>query len=152
MKNTADERQRIEILKAGNLCFYVVWYALLFSIVAQVIIWKATAQQIMAELAVFLLGGILMLILLIAKGVWGLYTRPNKKTYVLASALTGLAAGGIVALLYDWTDAGQIARHIMWVAIFAAGAFIGCYALLSLAGHLIQRRQASLVRKYDQDD
>jgi hypothetical protein len=40
----------------------------------------------------------------------------------------------------------------MWVAIFAAERLFGCYALLSLAGHLIQRRQASLVRKYDQDD
>ena len=152
MKSTVDERQRTEFYKAGNICFYFVWYALLLSILLQVIFWKAPARQIVAELAIFLLSGILMLALLISKGIWGIHSNTNKKTNLIASALTGIAIGGIIALMYDWTDPGNFMRHILWVLIFAVGAFVCCYLLITFAGYLIHKRQTNLIKKYDPED
>ena len=149
MIRTTDERQASEMIKIGNICFYIVWYALLLSILLQLIIWKATAQQIAAELIVFLLGGILMIVLLIYKGLWGFFTKPNKKTYIVSSAITGIVIGAIVTLLYDWSTGENDARQIMWVFIFAILGFAVCYALLALTGLFIRKRQKRLGDVYD---
>ncbi|HRX57884.1 MAG TPA: hypothetical protein P5075_03840 [Eubacteriales bacterium] len=152
MKKIADERQSGEMLKIGNICFYFVWYALLASILLQTVVWKADARQIAGELAVFLLGGILMLVLMLTKGLWGFYTRPNRKTYIVASAVAGVVVGGVFALLYDWTQKAAVTRHILWIAVFTAGTFLVCYALLSLAGRLVAKRQAKLDEAFDREE
>lgn len=139
------------MIKIGNICFYVIWYALLFSVLLQLIVWKATARQVAAELAVFLLGGLLMLVLMISKGLWGFYSKPNKRTYLWTSGVTGVVIGGVVALLYDWSAMENNARHIMWVAIFSLSGFAVCYALLALCGYLIRKKQKRLEETYEKE-
>jgi len=99
MKKVVDERQELELYKIEHLCFWIVFWLLLGSIIVQSMFLNAPFSQWGFEWTIFMIscGGVI--VGCYKKGQWDFYSKPTTKNYLIYS----LIGAGAFAIIYAIT-------------------------------------------------
>lgn len=153
-KKVVDERQEMELYKIEHVCFWLVFWLLLGSIVVQSMFLNAPFSQWGFEWVIFMVscGGVL--IGCYKKGQWDFYSKPTTRSYLFYSLI---GAGGF-ALIYaltmylnnDYLKNNPLTLLPLTLFIFAF-LFAMIFGALYITGTLIKNRQKRLEKEYFDD-
>lgn len=124
-KNNLDEMQEQKLLKIEHYGVWFAFWGLLAAIMVQVVLAtdvKSLFRNIVGEWLVFMCLAIYLLISCLINGIWDRRLKPNFKTNILASLLSGTVCGVIffASSYYKYAKlAGSVATGIfMFVEVF----------------------------------
>jgi uncharacterized membrane protein len=154
-KKVVDERQELELYKIEHVCFWLLFWLLLGSIIIQSMILNAPFSQWGFEWGIFMVGCIGVIVGCCKKGQWDFYSKPTTKNYLLYS----LIGSGAFALIYAITmylnnpyfKGNLLALGALTVFIFAM-LFALIFAALFITGSLVKKRQKQLEDEFRDDD
>ena len=154
-KKVVDERQELELYKIEHVCFWIVFWLLLGSIIVQSMFLNAPFSQWGFEWAVFMIscGGVM--VGCYKKGQWDFYSKPTTKNYLIYS----LIGSGAFAVIYtitmymkhDYFKDNLLALGTMTAFIFAM-LFALIFVALFVSGTLVKKRQKKLEEQFSDDD
>lgn len=154
-KKVIDERQEMELYKIEHVCFWIVFWLLLGSIMIQTMVLNAPFSQWGFEWAIFMIccGGVL--VGCYRKGQWDYYSKPTTKNYLIFS----LIGAGVFAVIYAITnymnndffknDPGIL--FLLTLFMFAL-LFAFIFVALLISGTLVKKRQKKLEDEFKDDD
>lgn len=155
LKKVVDERQELEILRVEHVCFWIVFWALLISIIIQALFLQTPFAQFAAEWIIFMICCIGSTIGFIKKGQWGFYSEPGAKSYLICS----LIGSFVFSILFG------AAGYVRWeniraypiificlVFIMFVFFFIGIFVALILTGTAVKKRRQKLEEEYSNED
>ncbi len=100
-KNNLDEMQEQKLLKIEHYGFWFVYWGLLVAILLQVTLAadvKNLFHNIAGEWLVFMFVSVYMLIACLINGIWDRKLKPNLKTNIILSLLSGTLCGVIFSV------------------------------------------------------
>ena len=154
-KKVVDERQELELYKIEHVCFWIVFWLLLGSIIVQSMFLNAPFSQGGIEWAVFMIscGGVM--VGCYKKGQWDFYSKPTTKNYLIYS-LIGSGAFSVIYTItmymnHDYFKDNLLALGTMTAFIFAM-LFALIFVALFVSGTLVKKRQKKLEEQFSDDD
>ncbi|MBU4439657.1 MAG: hypothetical protein L6276_14200 [Acetobacterium sp.] len=153
-KKVVDERQEMELYKIEHVCFWIVFWLLLGSIVVQSMFLNAPFSQWGFEWAVFMICCIGVIVGCYKKGQWDFYSKPTTKNYLLYS-LIGAGAFAIIYAVAMFINNDYFKDHLpalgALTALIFAMLFALIFAALFITGTLIKNRQKKLEDEFNDD-
>lgn len=151
MKSNLDEMQEQKLLQIEHRGCWLAFWGLFIAIYAQLAMGNKGFEAIGGESIVMLILGAYMLIACIRNGIWDRTLKPNHKTNLTISLITGLAVGGF------WFITSYLNYHMFWgsVATFIfMFIFISLliFACLSLTSAIYKRKKKHLDEQADKEE
>ncbi len=137
-----DEREMMDMYRIEHVGLWAMYVLLCVAVVAQMLL-GAPPVQMAGEMTVLLLVSVGMIIAYARKGIWDAHSRPGKRGNAAYSAACAAGVALIVA---------AIRSSFLWGMVSGATMFALCFALLSLMGAYIARRQSRAEEALDEDE
>lgn len=137
-----DEREMMEMYRIEHAGLWAMYGLLCAAVVVQMLL-GAPLMQMAGELCVLLLVSVGMIFAYARKGIWDAHSRPGHRGNAAYSA--ACAAG--VALIVT-----AIRSSFLWGLVSGAAMFALCFALLSLMGAYLARRQSREAQALEDDE
>lgn len=143
-KSNLDEMQEQKLMNLEGSACWLAWWALIVVIVAQVYL-GGFLEDVLGEIAVFLILSIYLLIGCLRLGIWDrrreFSTKWNLVYSLLASAATGLLTLVRSLMLYGYH--GFLASSAVFLIPFVI-VFALTFGLISLCGVIYRKRKEKL--------
>ena len=137
-----DEMQNQKLLKLEEYGFWIMFWALLGSILVQLIA-GGTLRQVVGEIIVFFAGSIYLSITALRSGLWTRTSAPSRKGNAAASIIPAVLIGVIHG--FKLIQNGGIDTKALWpVLAVMAAVFAGCFVLLEVFRAVHKKRRAGL--------
>ncbi len=137
-----DEMQNQKMLKLEEYGFWIVFWALLASIIVQLTA-GAGIQQVIGEIIVFLVGSVYLAAATLKNGLWTKSAAPSRKGNALAGMIPAAAIGALNVFKMIQRDGFSVNALLVTAGIMAA-AWAGCFVLLELFRAISQKRRSEL--------
>lgn len=154
-KKIVDERQEMELYKIEHVCFWLVFWLLLGSIIIQSMFLNAPFTQWGFEWVIFMVccGGVL--VGCYQKGQWDFYTKPTTKNYLIYS-LIGAGAFAVIYAITMYLNNPYFKDNLLALGALTAFIFAMLFALIFVAllitGTLVKKRQKKLEDEFTDND
>ncbi|MBC3797634.1 DUF6773 family protein [Acetobacterium tundrae] len=153
-KKVIDERQEMEMYKVEHICFWIVFWLLLGSIIIQSIFLSAPFSQWAFEWFIFMICCVGSFIGYYRKGQWDYYSKPTTKNYLIFS----LVGSGLFAIIYaislymknDFLK-NDLGILLLLTLIIFAFLFALIFVALLICGTLVKKRQKKLEDEFNDD-
>lgn len=155
-KKIVDERQEQELRKVESIGFWAVFWGLIVAIHVQIFTAadpEILLRQVAGELAILLLGAVVVLAGCVRKGVWSYRLKPDAKTNLLASLAAAILFSAIstLRLKITYPSVQSITLPVTFLITFAS-IFIMCFIALTIFAAIIKKRSAKLESSFDEND
>ena len=154
-KKVVDERQELELYKIEHVCFWILFWLLLGSIIVQSMILNAPFSQWGFEWSIFMVGCIGVIVGCYKKGQWDFYSKPTTKNYLIYS-LIGSAAFAIIYAITMYINNPYFKDNLLALGALTAFIFVLLFTLifaaLFITGTLVKKRQKKLEDEFTDDD
>ncbi len=147
-KSNLDEMQEKKLLKIEHNGFWIGFWGLFISIYVQIAMGKG---DVSGESLIMILMSLYLLVGCLKNGIWDRKLKPNFKTNLTASVITGLAIGLFWFFLSYFryhSLTGSLAAAIMM--FFITGLLV--LAMLSLCVFVYKKRRQSLDQAIDAEE
>lgn len=153
-KKIVDERQEMELYKIEHVCFWLVFWLLLGSIIIQSMFLNAPFTQWAFEWAVFMICCVGVIIGCYKKGQWDYYSKPTTKNYLIYS-LIGSGAFAVIYAITMFMNNDYLKDYLLGLGLLTAFIFALMFALIFVAlfitGTLVKKRQKKLEAEFSDD-
>ena len=154
-KKVVDERQEMELYKTEHVCFWIMFWLLLGSIIIQSMFLNAPFTQWGFEWGIFMVGCIGVIVGCCRKGQWDFYSKPTIKNYLIYS-LIGSGAFAIIYAITMYINTPYFKDNLLALGALTAFIFVLLFALifaaLFITGTLVKKRQKKLEDEFTDDD
>ena len=137
-----DEMQNQKLLKLEEYGFWIVFWALLASIIVQLIA-GAGIKEVIGEIIIFLIGSVYLAITTLKNGLWTRSSVPSRKGNALVSVIPAAVIGALNVFKMIQNNGISAYALLVTVGIMAA-AYAGCFAILELFRASSQKRRSEL--------
>ncbi len=137
-----DEMQDQKLLKLEEYGFWIMFWALLVSIVVQLFA-GAGIKQIIGEIIVLLIGSIYLSVTTLRNGLWTRTAAPSRKGNAITSIVPAVLLGVINVIRLAQKN-GITAKALLIVAGIMIAAYAACYIILELFRASYNKRRAEL--------
>ncbi len=155
IKKVVDERQELELFKIEHVCFWIIFWLLLGSIIVQSMFLNAPFSQWGFEWAIFMIGCGGVMIGCYKKGQWDFYSHPTTKSYLIYS-LIGSGAFAVIYAITMHLNHAYLKDNLLALGALTAFIFAMLFALIFVAlfvtGTLVKKRQNKLENQFSDDD
>ena len=142
--NNLDEMQEQELLKIEhNGCWLAFWLLLASMVAESVISGKLDFGTIAGEWTVFMVLALYLAIACVRRGIWDRRIPMNTKMNVLMSASASIALGIFNGAMI-FRNYGKAVGAVAAAVFISAIAFLLCFAALTLAMRLTQKKKAEM--------
>ena len=137
-----DEMQNQKLLKLEEYGFWIVFWALLLSIIVQLTA-GAGIKEVIGEIIVFLMGSVYLAVTTLRNGLWTRSSAPSRKGNALASVIPAAVIGALH--VFRMIQGNGVSANALFVtAGVMAAAFAGCFVLLELFRAGSKKRRSEL--------
>jgi len=148
-KKKLDERELMEIYKIEHYAFWFMFWALVASIVIQLIFFNSSFKQIGGEWIVLMISAIASSIAYIKGGHYDYYTNPGIKSYLLYSLIFTIVSDVIVAITnYLHHNYYNRIGFIITISLYSVVIFVFIFATLALTGEAVKKKRKKLEEKF----
>ena len=129
-ENVLDEMQDQKLLKLEEYGFWILFWALAFSIVVQLVL-GAPLRQVLGELIIAAIGGIWISFTTLKNGIWTRKSTPTRKANALTAIIPAALIGtlNIIKMIQNHkTDTGSILTAAAVIVI----TYVACFAVLEV--------------------
>lgn len=137
-----DEMQNQKLLKLEEYGFWIVFWALLASIIVQLIA-GAGIKEVIGEIIIFLIGSVYLAITTLKNGLWIRSSAPSRKGNAIVSIIPTAVIGALNVFKMIQNNGISANALLVTVGIMAA-AYAGCFAILELFRASSQKRRSEL--------
>lgn len=152
-KNNLDEMQEQKLLKIEHYGFWIVYWGLLAAILLQVTLSTDSEnlfRNIAGEWVVFMLASIYLPIACMINGIWDRRLKPNFKTNVILSLISGVLCG-ILFSATSYYKYGKLAGAVATGGFIFAQVFILTLGVLMLSVFIYKKRVQKLEAESESD-
>ncbi|MGC6177489.1 DUF6773 family protein [Lacrimispora sp. 38-1] len=145
-KNNLDEMQEQKLLKIEHYGFWFVYWGLLAAILLQVTLAadvKNLFHNIAGEWLVFMFVSIYMLIACLINGIWDRKLKPNLKTNIILSLLSGTLCG-VIFFVSSYYKYGKLAGAAATGIFIFVQIFVLSIAALTFCVFIYKKRVRKL--------
>lgn len=151
-RKVVDERQELEMMRIDRSAFYVTFGVLSIVCTVQIFAMDFDFTHVSGEFFALVIGGVWLLIGYIRSGLWGNFTEPGMKSYLLFSAAGAFVFSIPIPLrLYFRYKSGLadciLAFGLQFIIIFVAG-----FLVMAFTGSIIKKRREKLQMKFTDDE
>ncbi len=137
-----DEMQNQKLLKLEEYGFWIVFWALLVSILVQLIT-GAGLKEVIGEIIVFLIGSVYLAVTTLKNGLWARSSAPSRKGNALVSVIPAAVIGALH--VFRLIQGNGISANALFITVgIMAAAYLGCFAILEGFRAVSQKRRAEL--------
>ena len=137
-----DEMQDQKLLKLEEYGYWIVFYALLASIIIQFMM-GGTIKQVLGEIIVFLVASAYLSVTTLKNGLWTRSSEPSRKENAVISIIPAVIIAAINA--FKMIQNNQLETNsILIAAAFAIVAYIGCFVILEVYRTAYNKRRKKL--------
>ena len=137
-----DEMQNQKLLKLEEYGFWIVFWALLLSIVVQLTAGLGI-KEVIGEIIVFLMGSVYLAITTLKNGLWTRSTVPSRKGNALVSMIPAAVIGALN--IFRMIQINGVSANALFVTVgIMAAAYAGCFAILEVFRASSQKRRNEL--------
>jgi hypothetical protein len=137
-----DEMQNQKLLKLEEYGFWVVFWALLVSIIVQLIA-GAGIKEVIGEIIAFLIGSVYLTITTLKNGLWTRSSAPSRKGNALVSMIPAAVIGALN--IFRMIQINGVSANALFVTVgIMAAAYAGCFAILELFRASSQKPRSEL--------
>ena len=137
-----DEMQNQKLLKLEEYGFWIVFWALLLSIIVQLTAGLGI-NEVIGEIVVFLMGSVYLAITTLKNGLWTRSTVPSRKGNALVSMIPAAVIGALH--VFRMLQSNRVTANALFVTFgIMAAAYAGCFAILELFRANYQKRRSEL--------
>lgn len=148
-KNNLDEMQEQTLLRIESRGMWIVFYGLVLSILAQVIIGgEHMGTAIFCESILLLILSLYICISCLRHGIWDRRLRPTPKTNVLMSVAAGVAVG-IACSMRTYLDYQKPVGSACVFLFCTVITFSMCFAATTVSAKLYEKKKAKLEAEED---
>ena len=141
-KNNLDEMQDQKLLKLEEYGFWVMFWALVLSIVIQLII-GSSIKEVLGEIIVLLIGSVYISVTTLKNGLWTRTSISTRKGNALVSIIPAALIGAIH--IFKMTQSNRIeTRSLLITAAIAVAVYVGCFVILEVLRLAYDKRRAAL--------
>ena len=151
MKSNLDEMQEQKLLKIEHRGCWLAFWGLFIAIYAQIAMGNSGFEAIGGESIVMLILGAYMLIACIRNGIWDRTLKPNRKTNLTLSLITGLAVGGFW-FITSYLNYHKFLGSVATFAIMFISVSLLAFACLSLSSAIYKRKKQHLDEQADKEE
>ena len=160
-RSNLDELQEQKLLKIEEKCFSIAMGGMIILLLAELILplvidsldrsTMYTCALMTCALFVILCG--VEVILCMKNGIWSRKLKPNNKTNIATSIISGCAAALVVAVV-RFIDDGFAQPHHIVIGALLTGAFTFalCFGILSIVKHSFNKKQAKIDKDLDREE
>ncbi len=150
-KNNLDEHQEQTMLRIEhNGCWFVFW-ALLASIIVQVLVLDDPFPAAAGEWIVFMALSVYLLVACLRAGIWDRRLSMSWKTNLICSLIAGVLIAAInFAVLYS--RFADLQSSLAGAAISGVCVVLLCFLTLTLCVRLVKKRQSALEEEPEDED
>ena len=150
-KSNLDEMQEQKLLKIEHRGFWIAFWGLFAIIYLQIAMGNSGFANIGGESVILLIVAVYLLIDCIRNGIWDRKLKPNFKTNMIISIITGLFVGAFwfVKSYYNYH---ALTGSIATFAIMFLSVSVTVLTLLSLTSAIYKRKKRQLDKKADQEE
>ena len=137
-----DEMQNQKLLKLEEYGFWIMFWALLASIVVQLFTGEGI-RQIIGEIIVLLIGSIYLSITTLRNGLWTRTATPSRR----GNAITGIIPAvllGMISVIRFIQKNGITVKAILVVAAIMIAAYAACFVILEFFRASYNKRRSEL--------
>ena len=160
-RGNLDELQEQKLLKIEEKCFSLAMVGLIIIMLAELILPLAVESldhntmyicALMTCALIVILCGV-ELMLCFKNGIWSRKLKPNNKTNIATSIISGCAAALVVAVVRFIDDGFAQPHHIViGAALTGAFTFALCFGMLSIVKHSFNKKQAKIDKDLDREE
>ena len=137
-----DEMQNQKLLKLEEYGFWIVFWALLASIIVQLIV-GAGIKEVIGEIIIFLIGSVYLAVTTLKNGLWTRSAVPSRKGNALVSLIPAAVIG--VLHVFRMIQSNRVTANALFVTFgIMAAAYAGCFAILEVFRAGSQKRMNEL--------
>ena len=137
-----DEMQNQKLLKLEEYGFWIVFWALLVSMIVQIIA-GAGIKEVIGEIIAFLIGSVYLTITTLRNGLWTRSSAPSRKANALTSIIPAAAIGALN--VFRMIQRNGVSANALFVTVgIMAAAYAGCFAILEVFRASSQKRRNEL--------
>ncbi len=140
--NRLDEMQDLKLLKLEEYGFWIMFWALLASIVVQLFT-GAGIKEIIGEVVVLLIGGIYLSITTLGNGLWTRTSTPTRKGNAITSIIPA-AILGVINVIRLIQKNGITINALLIVTAIMIAAYAACFGILELFRASYDKRRSEL--------
>ena len=141
-KNNLDEMQDQKLLKLEEYGFWVMFWALVLSIVIQLIV-GSSIKEVLGEIIVLLIGSVYISVTTLKNGLWTRTSIPTRKGNALASIIPAVVICAIHIFKMIQNNRMET-KQLMITAAIAAAVYAGCFVILEAFRIAYNKRRAAL--------
>lgn len=152
IKNNLDERQEQTLLRIEHNGFWITFFGLFISIIAQTFIFGYDIKTMAGELVLLMISSIYVVIACLKNGIWDRRLKANTGTNLIISIIAGLVPGALMfyRVYSDFPD--KLYGSLAAGAFAAVFTFALCFAALSISAHAYKKRLEKLESASDSDE
>ena len=137
-----DEMQDQKLLKLEEYGYWILFWALLASIIIQFMM-GGTIKQVLGEIIVFLVASAYLSVTTLKNGLWTRSSEPSRKGNAVISIIPAVIIAAINA--FKMIQNNQLETNsILIAAAFAIAAYIGCFVILEVYRTAYNKRRKKL--------
>ena len=137
-----DEMQNQKLLKLEEYGFWIMFWALVASIVVQIFT-GAGIKEIIGEIVVLLIGSIYLSITALRSGLWTRTSTPTRKGNAITSIIPAVILG-MINVIRLIQKSGITINILLIVAAIMIGAYAACFGILELFRASYNKRRSEL--------
>ncbi len=150
-KSNLDEQQEQKLLKIEhNGCWFVFW-ALLASMLIQLLVMDDPIPAVVGEWAVFMVLCIYLMVACLRAGIWDRHLSMSWKTNLVCSLIAGVFFAAFT-LAVQYLRFGKHQGALLGAAIAGAVVTLLCFLALTLCARLVKKRQRALEEEPEDED
>ena len=147
--NKIDEREKMEMYKIEHYAFWLLYWGILISILAQMIFFDANFKSIAGEWIVFVLCSLSVSIAYAKGGHYDYFTKPGLKSSLIYSASATIIYDGLIGIyIYANHHYYNLLGFAITMIIQTILIFTLTFALLLLTGRMVNKRRSKLADEY----
>ena len=137
-----DEMQDQKLMRLEEYGYWIVFWALLASIVIQLMM-GGTIKQVLGEIIVFLIASVYLSVTTLKNGLWTRTSEASRKGNAVISIIPAVIIATINA--FKMIQNNQLETNSMLLAAaFAIAAYIGCFVILEVYRTTYNKRRKKL--------
>lgn len=150
-KTNLDEMQEQKLLKIEHTGFWIGFWGLAITIYIQLAMGHGDFMQIGGESLILMAMALYVLVQCIRNGIWDRKLKPNLKTNLIVSLITGLAVG-VFWFAVSYHNYHALAGSFATFIVMFISVSILALVMLSITSAIYKRRRHQLDNKADLEE